>query len=273
MLTICAEPSVVQRALYLMNELKSPAERYQEIHGFDESQARGRPAPSLPKYGNIAETNPEAESMLQKWYEMGDQLVDLEHQRDLLLGQMKSIQEESESHTDLRETDEVREANKRASTPRTEETKPEKQLSKSESESEFELPQHKRKDLKRLESRKKNLETAIFKAQKRMRKACRISPDVAYLQACSEFYLLRQQEEVETRIAIEQAKCFGRQMGPTVNEKELEKEGKILKEWRAVAHRQYTLLFETKGEKNASAANANNDEGKNENTAEPIKED
>jgi hypothetical protein len=75
---------------------------------------------------------------------------------------------------------------------------------------------------------------------------CKLSPEVAYLQACSEFYLLRQQEEVEGRIAVEQARVFKRKMGPTVNEKELLKEDQTLKEWRATADRHQTMVFDAR---------------------------
>lgn len=93
-----------------------------------------------------------------------------------------------------------------------------------------------------LRDRIKSLSDKVHRLQKQSRKMSRLAPEVAYLQACSEFYLLRQQEEVEARIALEQARCFGRELAPTVNETELVKEQKTLREWKTIANRQFTLI-------------------------------
>jgi Mitochondrial ribosomal protein S25 len=92
-----------------------------------------------------------------------------------------------------------------------------------------------------MRDQKRALRIEIHRLQKKLRKMLRLSKEEAYLQACSEFYLLRQQEEVETRIAIEQARAFGRNLGASVNEIELRKEQKTLNEWHIKAKRVYEL--------------------------------
>jgi Mitochondrial ribosomal protein S25 len=181
--------------MYLMKETKPPTQRYEEIHGFDESNARGQPCSTLPPFGNIPEPRNHVEKILATWNETQRSLETSLKQRQFLRNQSRAGS----------------------------------------------------KDLRRAEI--KHLSDQIHRLQKSSRKMCRLSPEVAYLQACSEFYMLRQQEEVETRIAIEQARLFRRHLGPTVNDKELEREQQALKGWKADAQRQYTMIDELRSKR------------------------
>jgi Mitochondrial ribosomal protein S25 len=192
-----------------MQEMKPPTERYQEIHGFDESQARGRPCETLPEYGNIPEVNKEVHNILQTWNEITTELNSLIHHRQLL-------REEVKTGTKKMVNQFPREANET------------------------------RKLVEEIRERIKFLSVQIHRLQKKTRKMLRLSPQVAYLQACSEFYLLRQQEEVEGRIAMEQARVFKRDMAPTVNEKELQKEDQVLRQWRATADRYQRMRIDAR---------------------------
>ena len=186
--------SVVQRTLYLMNETKTPLERYQEIHGFDESQARGRPQPRLPQFGNIEESNKDVENILQTWRQTTTQLEGFLQHRKALKAEVAEITQTSTSLTDEQTT-----------------------------------------NLNTLRQEIKYISVLIHRLQKRVRKMSGLSPQVAYLQACSEFYLLRQQEEVEIRIATEQARAFKLEMRPSVNEHEFSREQSVLHEWKKEA--------------------------------------
>ena len=73
-----------------------------------------------------------------------------------------------------------------------------------------------------------------------------ISPQSAYLQASSEFYALRQQEEMDLRMAVIQANAFKRKMGPTTNEKEAVKEGRVLTQWEREARRLKKLVMDAR---------------------------
>jgi hypothetical protein len=183
-----------------MQEVKPPTERYAEIHGFDESQARGRPCETLPEYGNIPEVNKEVDNILQTWNEITADLNNLLNHRQVLRDELKTLMAGKPDNGQVKE----------------------------------------------LRDRVKFVGNQIHRSQRKTRKMCKLSPEVAYLQACSEFYLLRQQEEVEGRIAVEQARVFKRKMGPTVNEKELLKEDQTLKEWRATADRHQTMVFDAR---------------------------
>jgi seryl-tRNA synthetase len=185
-----------------MRETKAPPQRYQEIHGFDESGARGRPCRELPPFGNIQEPNKDVDKILNTWEQITSDLENTLQQRKLLRSQVNLV------------------------------------LSKKDETLQATLPS--------LRERIKHLSDQIHRLQKKMRKMSHLSPGVAYLQACSEFYMLRQQEEVEARIALEQARCFGRIMGPTVNESQLEKEQRMLRYWRKDADRHHRLTFESR---------------------------
>jgi hypothetical protein len=58
--------------------------------------------------------------------------------------------------------------------------------------------------------------------------------------------LLRQQEEFETQITMEQARVCQRHVGPTVNERELERKQQVLKSWNwaDAAKRLYAMVDE-----------------------------
>src|SRR5436853_3220740 len=179
--------SVVRRTLYLMKETKAPTERYHEIHGFDESQARGRPQGKFPQFGNIQEVNEDVEKILKIWREITTELDKNLHRRKARKDEVAEIKENT--------------------TPLTDQQK---------------------ETLAILRQEIKHIDILIHRLQKKVRKMTRLSPQRAYLQACSEFYLLRQQEEVEQRIANEQARAFGLTMVPSVNEREIEKEQAVL---------------------------------------------
>jgi hypothetical protein len=192
-----------------MKEMKTPPERYQEIHGFDESQARGRPQPQLPQFGNIQERNKDVENILQNWRQLTTELDGYLHYRKALKNQVAQITE--------------------TTSPPTNEQK---------------------EELTTLRQEIKSIDNLIHRSQKKIRKSSRLSLPRAYLLACSEFYLLRQQEEVEQRIANEQARLFGLTMLPTVNEREIQKEQSVLSEWRAQAQKVQAMQFmETKAER------------------------
>lgn len=180
--------------------MKPPTERYAAIHGFDETQARGRPCESLPEYGNIQEANKEVDNILQTWDEITTELDKLLNHRQALRNELKALMARKPEQSQVKE----------------------------------------------FRDRIKFLGNQIHRLQRKTRKMLKLSPEVAYLQACSEFYLLRQQEEVETRVAVEQARVFKRQMGPSVNEKEIIKEQHTLQEWRATAHRHHTMMVDAK---------------------------
>jgi len=73
-----------------------------------------------------------------------------------------------------------------------------------------------------------------------------ISPQTAYLQACSEFYALRQQEEMDVRMAVIQANAFKRKIGPTTNEKESMREERVLMQWEREAQRLKKLVMDAR---------------------------
>ena len=103
-----------------------------------------------------------------------------------------------------------------------------------------------------ISQRIQSIRTLIPKFQhirRRQRRNFRISPQEAYLQACSEFYLLRQQEEMDVRMAIIQARAFGRKMGLTVNEKEIVREDRALQKWEGEAQRLKRLTVDAKAKK------------------------
>jgi hypothetical protein len=192
-----------------MKETKTPPERYQEIHGFDESQARGRPQPQLPQFGNIQERNKDVENILQKWRQLTIELDGYLHYRKALKIEVSQITETTSSPTD-----------------------------------------EQKEKLATLRQEIKSIDNLIHRSQKKIRKSTRLSLQRAYLLACSEFYLLRQQEEVEQRIANEQARAFGLTMLPSVNEREIQKEQSVLSEWRAQAQKIQALQFREIKEEN-----------------------
>src|SRR5271169_3056239 len=70
--------------MYLLKELKTPDERYQAIHGFDESQARGRPTENLELYANIPEKIKDYEILSKTYSRLSKQLEILKNLRNLL---------------------------------------------------------------------------------------------------------------------------------------------------------------------------------------------
>lgn len=228
-----------------MNELKSPIERFQEIYGFDESQARGRPCDTLPKYGNIPEVIV-SEATAENYQKILGTLDSLFRHRKILEDELKILRQRRRALNRAAKSFTERHQN--------ENTIPGDELKKQR----VRVTALRNTDLA-VDTRLKRLKYIVPQIpvlEKRALKMCKLSPEEAYLQACSEFYILRQQEEVETRIAIEQARCFRRQLGPTVNEKELQKEQKILSQWKAKAERQQTLLIDARrgGQKNGPSS-------------------
>lgn len=207
--------SVVQRTLYLMNETKPPTERYREIHGFDESQARGRPQPRLPQFGNIQEVNKDVDNILRTWREITTELDGFLQHRKALKEEVAKITEESISLTDEQKS-----------------------------------------NLTTLRDQIKYISVLIHRLQKRVRKMSRLTPQVAYLQACSEFYMLRQQQEVEVRIAIEQARAFRLEMGQSVNEQEISREQAVLLEWKLDAQKRVDMMYSGKKDRNTPKVEA-----------------
>jgi hypothetical protein len=192
-----------------MSEEKTPPERYREIHGFDESQARGKSLRKLPKFGNIQEVNPDVDRILDTWKTMNSHLTALQGTYQALSKEIAEL---------VKRTGNVVADGSKQQDPQ----------------------------VVALRSDKNFVRIQIHRLQKKLRRMQRLSYQEAYLQACSEFYLLRQQEEVETRIAIEQAKCFKRELGPSVNDIELMKEQRVLKQWQAKAERYHQLHVESR---------------------------
>lgn len=319
--------SVVQRTLYLMKELKSPVQRIWEVHGFDDSHARGRPLPTLPEYGNIPEVNRDADTVQQTWNNLQAEITSLQKQvedaekkmKDLesekqLIKEMKKILKESKStakvHT--RSLGEVKEATRdarllrrftpisafksdqdphyfqhlsntppvafeweeltdthsnRQPLPQPSPSSPPPQETKSSLTSTQIQAQ-----INELYSNRRTLKAKITQLETKARKMCRLQPEVAYLQACSEFYLLRQQEETETRIAMEQARVFRRVMGLTVNQREFQKEKVTLQKWKVSAEREQNLIFDARagGREKAPEEKENDQEAERFEEAEVI---
>lgn len=297
----------------------SPAERYQQIHGFDESQARGRPCKELPTFGNIPEENKDVEEVLQAWREIETALKRLTFEReshrkevDVIEQTMRFVKkilekcmvkyaerrghrkasittlEQTQSPESLQQApfDHINESQaKRSILEILEKIEPanaiepdfdtltvqsivgileriqSKDLTDATSPNKFmtRLLADVKRDYRqpRTEAQKENLKKIkrlnqqIHENRLEARKMSSLPKEVAYLQACSEFYMARQQEEVEIRIAIEQANCFGRKMGASVNEIELRKEQDVLKEWKADALKLHRHFFAKSGKLNA----------------------
>jgi Mitochondrial ribosomal protein S25 len=185
-----------------MNEVKTPTQRYQEIHGFDESQARGRPQQRLPQYGNIQEVNKDVDKILQTWREITTELDRSLQHRQALRDEVARLSEQSSS-----------------------------------------LTEESTATIAALRQQIKETGVLIHRLQKKVQKMSKMTPQVAYLQACSEFYLLRQREEVEIRIATEQARMFKLEMAQSVNEREISKEQEVLQEWKYQAEREHAIQF------------------------------
>ena len=254
-----SDRSVVQRTLYLIREVKSPVERFQEIHGFDESQARGRPCETLPKYGNIPEIN--KEKVIPVTYSRITRNINkLKVFRIIIENKIKSLRDNIVTFKEIKHFLEVnKDAEKPLliTNPSTRE-KWEKVLGQPIS---MKFTAGYRREMKdRVETALQETIKSVASYRERIpfinrqitllgkqaKAMCRLTPEVAYLQACSEFYMLRQQEEVETRIAVEQARCFKRKMGPSVNEVELQKEQIALEEWKIEAERYQRLTMDAK---------------------------
>ena len=313
-----------------MKELKTPLQRIKEIHGFDDSCARGRPLPKLPEYGNIPEANRDTEAVERAWNNIQAEIPNLQKQLEEIENEIKILTSE------MRLTDEIERVMKdERLMPGGDFESPSKAESKSETtsvagtppehsdapgkandtinslkpfalisafkpeedphyfEAEQNLPplnfeweeipdptypahpppdfvvqeppapparqiqssSQLNEELTVLNDRRQTLEVKIAQLEKQARKMCRLEPEVAYLQSCSEFYLLRQQEETETRIAVEQARAFQRPMGPSVNERELAKEGSALEEWKVAAEREQTLVYDARSGRDRNGIN------------------
>ena len=252
--------SVVQRAMYLMREIKSPVERFREIHGFDESQARGRPCETLPKYGNIPEVNSEG-VLPWRYTRITREINRLQIYRTIIENKIKSILDDIAllkqiKHFLHQRKDLEKPVLIKGSLTREKWAKALGQTSirislaskhrrKLHDRAKFVL-QERIKSIASYRERIPFINRQIVQLRKQAASMCRLTPEVAYLQACSEFYMLRQQEEVETRIAAEQARCFKRKMGPSVNEAEVQKEQIALEEWKIEAERYQRLTMDAK---------------------------
>src|SRR5579859_196600 len=228
----CVNSSVVQRTLYLMGEERDPIERYQELYGFDEVNARGRPCQTLPRFGNIPadiKVSQSFEALKTSWNETHDALELLLRQSELLEDELPVAEEMKRQLCELSKN------------------RPRDGAAMNEIEGEVMREMHvARTHVDSLLERRKEINVEINALKMKIQEMGRIKPEVAYLQACSEFYLLRQQEEVEAQISLEQARAFRRQMGPTVNEVELEREHRTLQDWRADAVRIFGLTWSKK---------------------------
>ena len=252
--------------MYLWRELKTPDERYAEIYGFDESKARGRPTEHLEEYANIQENIKDYEDASQTYGQLTLQIETLTNLRDLLssgwsrVGIYEFLRDAYDTPPTL---DLIKIRKKLIHLPSREYINSLTISSDIEKDIDAAYRQReepsKAKKLSRMEDwyscvpPRRDFTQRIVKLESRRRQLCRLTHEVAYLQACSEFYLLRQQEELETRIAIEQARCFRRKMGPTVNEMEMAKEQVTLNQWRASAERQQTLMIDARRTKSTMA--------------------
>ena len=241
-----------------MKELKSPVERFQEIHGFDESQARGRPCETLPKYGNVPEINKE-EVIPVTYSRITGTINKLKVFRIIIENKIKSLLDNIVTLKEIRYFLDVnKDSEKTLSIQDSIRGKWEKVLGKDirikltaayrqEIYTSMQITlQETTKSIVSYRERAPFISNQLARLGKQAKAMCRLTPEVAYLQACSEFYMLRQQEEVETRIAVEQAKCFKRKMGPSVNEAELQKEQVALEEWKIEAERHQRLTMDAK---------------------------
>jgi hypothetical protein len=250
--------SVVQRAMYLLKELKSPDERYQEIYGFDESHARGRPTENLEEHANIPENIKDYEATIQLDKRITTQVETLTKLHDLL----QSNWSREGIYEFLRDGYDNPPAINIGVLRRKLETFPNREYIDSLTISSDilkdvdlrwnETEPTRAEKLRRMEEWYSRIppqsyfSQQIAKLEKERRKLCRLTPEVAYLQACSEFYLLRQQEQLETRIAIEQARCFRKKFDPSVNEMEMAREQIALSQWAARAEKQQSLMVDAR---------------------------
>jgi Mitochondrial ribosomal protein S25 len=299
-----------------MKELKTPVRRIWEVHGFDDSYARGRPLPSLPEYGNIPEVNRDADAVEHTWNSIQAEITSLQKQVEDAEKEITALESEKQLISEMQQLLKDKPKPKRKSkskNPWKGEPPPEGfeilakadlnttslhpftpiSVFKRKSQDPYyfrrffnpppvtfeweELPETPAEPLlpskthpsvqlqEKLDvvySHRRTLKAKIIKLESKARKMCRLQPEVAYLQACSEFYLGRQQEETETRIAMEQAKVFRRKMGPTVNEREFEKEHLELKEWKVMAEREQMLIYDARaGGREASPGEKEEKEG------------
>lgn len=74
-----------------------------------------------------------------------------------------------------------------------------------------------------------------------------MTKDKAYDQARQEFYAIRHQEDVERRVAKEEALATGAHFGKTSIEVGMELEKKAYEEWRAWAVKTQEVLEQTQG--------------------------
>jgi hypothetical protein len=241
-----------------MREANSPVEQFQEIHGFDESQARGRPCETLPKYGNIPEINNE-EEIPSTYARVTRDMKKLEIFQIIIQNEIKSLLGNVRI---LKEFKHFLYLNKDAEnislTDSATRAKWEKALGQCIKIQFDPIDRQEMNDHVKLALQETMESIASYRERipfvnrqiallgKKAKAMRRLTPDVAYSLACSEFYMLRQQEEVETRIAVEQARCFKRKMGLSVNEAEMQKEQITLEEWKIQAERHQRLTMDAK---------------------------
>jgi len=244
--------SVVQRTLYLMKEVKDPVTRHREIHEFDASQARGEPLDDIPQGGNIPELIPESDAVIARWNEIQPQLEEIQRQMKMMKEVAEAIREEirKEIQIEALKLDRTsRWIKKRLEHARRDGRYWREMLQKIKLSKPLDAGTRREKILEILAAEAKMLKRKLPPIEKEAQKMQRLSREVAYLQACSEFYLLRQQEEVEHRIAIEQATCFGREMGPTAHDKQFVKESEALLVWSRDADRMAILTSRKRQER------------------------
>jgi len=226
-----------------MKEVKDPVTRFREIFEFDESHARGKPLDDIPEGGNIPEIIPEAEAVIAKWNGIQSQLKELVTRFQIVETDIAKI--EKEIATKKREQREESHQREMEEMEREERGKGEGKLQRHKLlEPLAEIPEY--AILYSLKAERKSILKEAQSLEKEADKMQRLDDEVAYLQACSEFYILRQQEEVENRIAIEQATCFGREMGPTAHDKQFTKEKQTLFQWKQDAERLANLMTRKK---------------------------
>lgn len=87
-----------------------------------------------------------------------------------------------------------------------------------------------------------NISSVIQRQMRLMHDEPRISPAQAYDQARKEFYELRLQEDVERRVAKEEAEATGAYFGKSMLEIGMELEDKVFEEWKEWAAGEVLLM-------------------------------
>ena len=305
----------------MIKEIKSFVERYREIHGFDESKARGRPCETLPQYGNIPESNKE-EIEAQKYLRIEAELNQLLNNRQVLTHHLSRLKRYLESQKEWaqvikknkhfihggkviiknsainenpvtdkelaslekpvtgeeaspkRKQEQLQETPNTLTTTSPKATKYPPKIYKNGTRIINELTDQLTQNITSTKIRISFISRQIAHLQKQQRSMSRLTPEAAYLQACSEFYMLRQQEEVETRIAVEQARVFRRKLGFSVQQSEMRKEQIALHQWKSAAQKYQRLVFDAKRKRKAEKGIVDDpeDERKPDDTADDVEE-